>query len=55
MKKLLVNFFLIVGIVTFAQNKRFIYEYKFIPDSTNVDDVKTEMMFLDTTKDGSKY
>lgn len=55
MKKLLVNFFLIVGIVTFAQNKRFIYEYKFISDSTNVDDVKTEMMFLDTTKDGSKY
>ena len=55
MKKLLVNFFLIVGIVTFAQNKRFIYEYKFIPDSTNLDDVKTEMMFLDTTKDGSKY
>ena len=55
MKKLLVNFFLILGIVTFAQNKRFIYEYKFIPDSTKIDDVKTEMMFLDTTKDGSKY
>ena len=55
MKKLLVNFFLIVGIVTFAQNKRFIYEYKFIPDSTNLEDLKTEMMFLDTTKDGSKY
>ena len=55
MKKLLVNFFLIVGIVTFAQNKRFIYEYKFIPDSTNLEDFKTEMMFLDTTKDGSKY
>lgn len=55
MRKLLVNFFLIVGIINFAQNKRFIYEYKFISDSTNVDDVKTEMMFLDTTKDGSKY
>ncbi len=55
MKKLLVNFFLIVGIVTFAQNKRFIYEYKFIPDSTNLEDLKIEMMFLDTTKDGSKY
>lgn len=55
MRKLLVNFFLIVGIVTFAQNKRFIYEYKFIPDSTNLEDLKTEMMFLDTTKDGSKY
>lgn len=55
MKKLLINLFLIFGILTIAQNKRFIYEYKFIPDSTNVEDVKTEMMFLDTTKDGSKY
>ncbi|GGG51417.1 GLPGLI family protein [Epilithonimonas arachidiradicis] len=55
MKKLLINLFLILGILTIAQNKRFIYEYKFIPDSTNVEDVKTEMMFLDTTKDGSKY
>ncbi|WP_333851854.1 GLPGLI family protein [Epilithonimonas sp.] len=55
MKKLLINLFLIVGILTFAQNKRFIYEYKFISDSTNLEDVKTEMMFLDTTRDGSKY
>jgi GLPGLI family protein len=55
MKKLLINLFLILGILTIAQNKRFIYEYKFIPDSTNIEDVKTEMMFLDTTKDGSKY
>jgi GLPGLI family protein len=55
MKKLLINLFLIFGILTFAQNKRFIYEYKFISDSTNLQDVKTEMMFLDTTKDGSKY
>ena len=55
MKKLLINLFLIFGILTIAQNKRFIYEYKFISDSTNTADVKTEMMFLDTTKDGSKY
>lgn len=55
MKKLQIALFLIVGILTFSQNKRFIYEYKFISDSTNAGDVKTEMMFLDTTKDGSKY
>lgn len=54
MKKLLL-LFTFFGILTIAQNKRFIYEYKFIPDSTNVEDVKTEMMFLDTSKDGSKY
>jgi len=55
MKKILLHLFLFLGILTFAQNKRFIYEYKFIPDSTNVEDMKTEMMFLDTSKDGSKY
>ncbi|PZU83040.1 MAG: GLPGLI family protein [Chryseobacterium sp.] len=54
MKKLLL-LFMFFGILTIAQNKRFIYEYKFISDSTNLDDIKTEMMFLDTTKDGSKY
>lgn len=54
MKKLILLFTLI-GTFAVAQNKRFIYEYKFISDSTNVEDIKTEMMFLDTTKDGSKY
>ena len=54
MKKLILLFTLI-GTLAIAQNKRFIYEYKFISDSTNAEDVKTEMMFLDTTKDGSKY
>ena len=54
MKKLLL-LFVLLGTLTFAQNKRFIYEYKLIPDSTDVSDVKTEMMYLDTSKDGSKY
>ena len=54
MKKLLL-LFVLLGTLTFAQNKRFIYEYKLIPDSTEVSDVKTEMMYLDTSKDGSKY
>ncbi len=55
MKKLILNFCLFLGILAVAQNKRFIYEYRFIPDSTNLEDVKTEMMFLDTNKQGSKY
>lgn len=54
MKKLLL-LFVLLGTLTFAQNKRFIYEYKLIPDSTDVSDIKTEMMYLDTSKDGSKY
>lgn len=55
MKRQLITLFLIVGILTFSQNKRFIYEYKFIPDSTNPEEIKTEMMFLDTNTNGSKY
>lgn len=54
MKKLLL-LFVLFGILASAQNKRFIYEYKLIPDSTDVSDVKTEMMYLDTSKEGSKY
>ncbi|WP_379969692.1 GLPGLI family protein [Epilithonimonas sp. UC225_85] len=54
MKKLLL-FFILFGTLAIAQNKRFIYEYRFIPDSRNVSEIKTEMMFLDTSKNGSKY
>lgn len=40
---------------TFGQNKQFFYEYKFIPDSTNKKDIKTEMMVLNIQKDRSEY
>ncbi len=38
-----------------AQNQRFFYEYKFISDSTDIQDVKTEMMNLDITGTGSRF
>lgn len=38
-----------------TQVNRFFYEYKFIPDSNNKEDVKTEMMMLDIDKNGSSY
>jgi len=54
--KLLATFsFLIFGILANAQNKRFSYEYKCIPDSTNISEVKTEIMNLDVTESGSKF
>lgn len=54
MKKLTLLFILIsVGI--FAQNQRFIYEYQFQTDSTNVDSAKKELMFLDVTPSSSRY
>ncbi len=38
-----------------AQNQRFMYEYKFVSDSINKADIKTELMNLDTTPKGSKF
>ncbi|EQB92929.1 GLPGLI family protein [Elizabethkingia anophelis] len=38
-----------------AQSQRFEYEYKFVTDSMNKNDVKTEYMNLDVTPKGSVY
>mgnify|MGYP003605788262 CR=1 FL=1 len=46
---------LLLGVFAQAQNKRFTYDYQFIPDSTNVSDVKNEMMNLDVTSSGSIF
>ncbi|MFY1046541.1 GLPGLI family protein [Chryseobacterium sp. GP-SGM7] len=55
MKLITIFSFLIFGILIKAQNKRFIYEYKFIPDSANISDIKTEIMNLDTSPTESKF
>lgn len=47
--------FLFFGLMAAAQNNRVIYEYKFRPDSTKTDSLKTEWMYLDISKSGSKY
>ena len=54
-KKVFVLLFLSMIVFLSAQNQRFMYEYKFVSDSTNRDDVKTELMNLDTTPKGSKF
>lgn len=46
---------MVLGILANAQVNRFFYEYKFIPDSDNKEDVKKEMMLLDIEKNGSTY
>lgn len=55
MKKIIFSLFLALGCSVFAQTNRFFYEYKFVPDSTNKAEVKTEMMLLDIDKNGSSY
>lgn len=47
--------FLFFSLMVSAQNNRIVYEYKFRPDSTKTDSIKTEWMYLDITKKGSKY
>ena len=47
--------FLLFSLFFSAQNSRVIYEYTFRPDSIKVDSLKTEWMYLDINKNGSKY
>lgn len=47
--------FILFSLMVAAQSSRLIYEYTFRPDSTKTDEMKTEWMFLDIDKNGSKY
>lgn len=47
--------FLLFGLMLSAQNNRVIYEYTFRADYTKIDSLKTEWMYLDISKEGSKY
>ena len=53
MKKLLFTFLLISAF--FSAQNRFIYDYKFVTDSTSLDDVKSELMYLDISSKKSKF
>ncbi len=53
MKKIF-SLFVFMTVLFSAQN-RFIYEYKFVPDSTNRENVSKELMYLDVTDKGSTY
>ena len=53
--KIISALFLFFGLMISAQNNRVIYEYKFAPDSTKIDTIKTEWMYLDINKKGSKF
>lgn len=55
MNKIIAFGCIMLGIFSQAQTNRFFYDYRFIPDSGNREDVKNEMMYLDIDKDGSNY
>ena len=55
MKNLLLIIFTFLSILFYAQNQRFSYEYKFVTDSTAKDKSETELMYLDISKNGSKF
>lgn len=46
---------LLLSSLYFSQTKQFVYEYKYIPDSTNQKNVVSEMMILDIGKERSEY
>lgn len=57
MKKGTLVFFMLIILSGFvnAQNKRFIYEYQFIPNKDEPTETKKEEMFLDISPEGSNF
>jgi len=55
MKVLFIAILSFLNIHLTAQNQRFIYEYRFVKDSTEKSKSETELMVLDATKIGSKF
>ena|SRR6218665_2367640 len=55
MKKTLIMLSVFLGILSFAQGTRIMYEYKFASNIDKKDSLDTELMYLDIKKDGSKF
>jgi GLPGLI family protein len=55
MKVLFITILSFLSIHLTAQNQLFIYEYRFVKDSTEKSKSETELMVLDATKIGSKF
>lgn len=55
MKKLLFILTFALSLHTYAQNHRFIYEYRYIPNINEKEKVMTDVMALDINKSGSSY
>ncbi|NIF04879.1 GLPGLI family protein [Chryseobacterium sp. Tr-659] len=55
MKKGYLLILIFLSVFLNAQVNRFFYDYKYISDSTNKADVKSDVMLLDIDKNGSKY
>lgn len=55
MNKIKIFIFLFLANFIFGQNKSVLYDYKFIPDSTNKQNVKNELMILNIQKNKSEF
>lgn len=56
LNKILIAFmFSFSNVVLSQENYRFVYEYKYAVDSTKIDSITTELMYLDISKEGSRF
>lgn len=55
MKNIIISVLTFISCAVYSQNQRFIYEYKFVSDSTAKDKTESETMYLDISKKGSKF
>ena len=55
MKKTFLLLMISLGLMSFAQGTRIMYEYKFASNLEKKDSLETELMYLDIKKDGSNF
>jgi GLPGLI family protein len=55
MKKISVLIVLLCSAIYYGQTKRFVYNYKFVPDSTQTQNTISEVMFLDIHEGISEF
>lgn len=55
MKRCILFLILLISNIFFSQNQQFIYEYKYISDSTQKQNIENEIMILSIDKNKSEY
>ena len=55
MKTIQLLIYILISGLFFGQNKAFFYEYRSIPDSTQRENIRTEMMVLNVNKKKSEF
>lgn len=54
-KKIFISMFIMISFTALCQNYRVMYDYSFVSDSTNINNIENEEMILDIHEEGSVF